>query len=288
MIFKNLSIFRTGKGVSQGALNDFLANHKFQPCLPSQESSAGFTTLFGLDTRVFSVKGCHLFCLKVDEKVIPPASVKAEFMTRRKKSEETLGRKLTPAERDELRSEARSDLCEIAFCRPADVWAYLDSGCGFLVINTTSAKIADGLAQTLRAFMPGSDVQPLLPSTKIPEAMTSWLKNGRAPAPFVFGSKCEITDGEGVIRYKDRFLDDPRLQEYLREGLLAESLSLVVDGRFSFVLTKDFVVKEFSIHEGIIGLSQAAGMDPIEVLSNEFQEMITQVRALIAYCEDAI
>lgn len=287
MIFKNLSIYKTGSGISQQALDDFLGKHKFEPCLPSQESSAGFTTLFGLDTRVFSVNGCHLFCLKVDEKVIPPSAVKAEFKLRKEKRERALGRKLTPAEREEVRLESRSALCEVAFCRPADLWAYLDAKAGFLVVNTTSAKSASGLSQIVAGSMPGKEMLPFLPSGEIQSVMTKWLKDGVAELPFVLGDKCEITDGEGVIRYRDRLLSDTKLQNYLEDGLLSETLSLMIPGRYSFVLTTDFVVKEFSVDAEVVKNLRVPGADALEIVSTELREMSDQIRHLLHVCQIA-
>ena len=181
MIFKNLSIYRTGTGISQKALDDFLGKHSFESCLPTQESSAGFTTIFGLDTRVFSVNGCHLFCLKVDEKVIPPSAVNAELKVRKQKREGILGRRLSPAEREEIRLETRSALCEIAFCRPADLWAYLDSKAGILVVNTTSAKSAAGLSMIVAGSMPGDDMLPYTMGDDVEPVMTCLLYTSPSP-----------------------------------------------------------------------------------------------------------
>lgn len=286
VIFKNLSIYTAGKGTSQKVLDDFLGRHKFEPCLPFQESSAGFTTLFGLDTRVFSANGCHLFCLKVDEKVIPPSAIKAEFKLRKGEREGVLGRKLSSAEREEIRSESRKALCEVAFCRPADLWGYLDTKAGILVINTTSAKSADGLSKVVKGCMPDHEMLPLTPSSDVREIMTQWLKNGAASAPFQLGHKCEITDGEGVIRYKDRLLSDSKLQDYLQEGMQAETLSLILPDRSAFVLTTDFVIKEFALDSEIIKNMRGLGADPLENVSSELREMSDQIRYLIEVCDE--
>lgn len=281
MIFKNLSIFRTATGLSQKSLDDYLTRFRFEPCLPTEETSAGFTPVFGLDNRVYSANGCHLFCLKVDQKVIPPSAVNAEFKNLRDIRQEALGRKLNAAERDELRAEARASLCERAFCRPADLWAYWDARAGLLVINTTSAKTADGLAQTLKGCVPDSPIVPLEPGVEIRGLMTEWLKADSAPAPFMLGHKCEISDGEGVIRYKDRILSDSKLQEYLQEGLLAETLSLKIAGEVGFVLTTDFVIKEFAFDDERLKSMALPGADPLEKVSIELVEMSNQVRSLI-------
>lgn len=285
MIFKNLSIYKTVTRLSQKALDEFLLKHKFEPCLPNQESSAGFATIFGLESRVFSVNDCHLFCLKVDEKVIPPSAIKAEVKRRREYLEKNRERKLSPSERDELREEVKSALCEVAFCRPADLWAYLDAKKGILVVNTTSAKSAAGLSSIIAGSMPGKLITPLSPSSEIREVMTGWLRSGRAELPLVLGDKCEITDGKGVIRYKDRLLSDAKLQAYLEEGLVADSLSLVMPEQYSFVLTKDFVLKEFSIDEDVIKSIRVKGSGPMEILALEFREMSEQVRLILDICE---
>lgn len=281
MIFKNLNIFRVTGSVTQKALDEFLSRQPFEPCLPHEESASGFMPVFGLDSRVFSANGCHLFCLKVDEKVIPPSAVKALYRQLSDERSSFLGRKLSTSEREDLRAQAKRELCSAAFCRPADLWAYLDMRAGLLVVNTTSAKVADALAQRVKGSMPGHDIVPLPPAGDIRLTMTDWLKAGMATDPLILGHKCEITDGEGTIRYKDRLLSDSMLQSYLKDGMQAQTLSLEVQDRCSFVLTADFLLKEFVLDKQLSADARAQVADSLETTGNELSEMSTLIRELL-------
>ncbi|MBI6882923.1 recombination-associated protein RdgC [Pseudomonas putida] len=288
MIFKNLNIFELPATITKAGLEAYLAQFPFEPCKPSQESSAGFTPLFGSFERVASVNGCHLFCLKVEEKVIPPAAVKSEYKRLKLDREAFLGRRLNQTERDDLNSATRAELCKKAFCKPADLWAYIDTEAKILVVNTTSPKNAEGLVLSMRGCFPDVRIEPLRTEIDIRKKLTEWLMSGVAAEPFSLGEKCEISDGLGIIRYKDRTLQDDQLRKYLSEGLGAETLSLAVEGEMKFVFTCDYVFKEFSIDIKVFEEAERSnsGIDFKPLL--ELSVMSRLVRKLISSMSNAL
>jgi recombination associated protein RdgC len=281
MIFKNLNIYRIRDSISQAELNAFLAKHAFTPCLPNQPESVGFQTLFGLDSRVFTANDCHLISLKIEEKVLPPSAVKAEYKQSLQDMELKLSRKLNKTEREALRESSKEAMYPRAFCRPSEVWAYLDCKEKLLVVNTTSARIANGLSQTIKGCLPSSYLMPIKANDDISEKMTLWLTNDAIPFPFIMGSKCEIGDGDGTIRYKNRLLSDEHLQEYLKDDMKASTLSLGMEGRMDFVLTADFIIKEFVLSEDTLGKIDAGSGDHLETVIGELVLMTTEIRELV-------
>jgi recombination associated protein RdgC len=281
MIFKNLNIYRIKDSVSQAELNAYLGKSPFTPCLPNQPESAGFQTLFGLGTRVFTANDCHLLSLKVEEKVLPPAAVKAEYKKALQEQETRLSRKLNKTEREALRESTKEAMYPRAFCRPSEVWAYVDCRAKLLVINTTSAKTADGLAMTIKGCLPSKFLMPLKANDDISQHMTLWLTHDAIPAPFSMGSKCEIGDGEGTIRYKNRLLSDEHLQEYLKDDMKATTLSLGMEGRMEFVLTEDFVIKEFVLSDELLAKIDVGAGDHLSEVVGQLELMSTEVRELV-------
>lgn len=281
MIFKNLNIYRIKDSISQAELNAFLAKHPFIPCLPNQPESAGFQALFGLDTRVFTANDCHLISLKIEEKVLPPSAVKAEYKKSLMEQEIKLGRKLNKTEREALRESSKEAMYPRAFCRPSEVWAYLDCKAKLLVVNTTSARIANGLSQTIKGCLRSGYMMPIKPNDDISEHMTLWLTNDAIPSPFNMGSKCEIGDGDGTIRYKNRLLSDEHLQEYLKDDMKASTLSLGMEGRMDFVLTADFIIKEFVLSEETLAKIDTGAGDHLESEIGQLVLMTTEIRELV-------
>jgi recombination associated protein RdgC len=282
MIFKNLNIYRIQDAISQADLNSYLSKSPFTACPPHQPESAGFQTVFGMETRVFSANDCHLFSLKVEEKVLPPAAVKAEYKKALQDQETRLARKLNKSERDSLRESSKEAMYPRAFCKPSEVWAYIDCRAKLLVINTTSPKTADGLAKTIKGCLPSKYLMPLKPNGDISALLTDWLTRDDIPAPFIKGSKCEIVDGEGTIRYKNRHLSDEHLQEYLRAQMKATTLSMGVPERVDFVLTTDFVIKEFVLANEAISTLDKGTDDPLNAVAEQLVLMSNEIRQLVS------
>lgn len=280
MIFKHLNLYRLGGKVDQARLDDFLDENPFEPCLPSQERSAGFNTIFGLDRRVFSASGVLLFCLVIQEKVIPAAAVKAEFQKALQLKEKD-GVRLKRDEKKALKEVVREGMLPRAFAKNTEVWAYIDNVNHLLAINTSSRKNADGLAQTLRGVLDDGSLFPVRPQHDVGARMTFWVSEDQAPEPFGLGFKCLISDGEGSIHYKKRSLEDDHLREYLHDDLRVEELALIYKERSEFNLVEDFMIKDFSLtDEALKDLDQGNG-EPLEMLAGNLVLMQAEVADLL-------
>lgn len=281
MLFKHLNIYRLGERVDVDQLEGHLESMPFAPCLPNQEKSAGFTTVFGMDNRVFSANGCLLFCLVVQEKVMPSAAVKAEFQ-KALMQREAKGDRLNREEKKALKEEVRLAMLPRAFIRNAELWAYVDNQNKTLVINTTSQKSADGVAQALRGIVKDSQCHPISPQHSVGQRMTFWVSEDQAPDPFEMGFKCMISDGEGSIRYSKRSLEDDNLRDYLRDGLHVCELALVYKDRCELALTDDFMIKDFSLTDVAHQDYDPGAGEPLELLAADLTLMSNEVRDLLS------
>ncbi|KQN61951.1 recombination-associated protein RdgC [Pseudomonas sp. Leaf58] len=283
MFFKNLNIYRMGEKVDRERLAGFLDANPFNPCHKSQERSAGFTEVVGLNERVFTVSGYHLFCLMVEEKKVPPAAIKTALNKEVQEREKKEGRKLKRDEKKALKEEIKARL--LVNCPPQakETWAYVDTNTRLLVINSSSRKTGDAIAQAIRGAMESNVLYPVRPQHEVSKMLTLWVSEDKAPQPFDLGHKCTIGDGDGTIGYRNRDLADEKLQEYLRNNLFVSELALTMGERNSFTLTEDFMIKEFTLSEIAMADHDSGGGEPMEILQADVILMAAEVNALLEH-----
>lgn len=280
MIFRNINIYQMPEIPDEVMLASYLDSHRFTPCLPSHARSVGFTKILGTESRTLKAGDVYLFCLLSEEKVMPPASVKTQLNRATQAEERRLNRSLTRNEKAELKEQIESEMLPKAFTKITETWAYIDTQSKMLVIDTSSQKRADGVARTIKGSLEGGILFPMRPKSDVGMTMGSWLVDRKAPAPFTFGEKCELYSGEGVIKYRSRCLDDEKLRQYLTDDLRLKLLSLEND-RCQFVITEDFLIKEFSLKDDVLKTLDVGRGEPWEVLSGSVSLMAKEVRVLV-------
>lgn len=278
MIFKNINPYQLSRRIDYQALANLLSEKEFISCLPSQESSAGFARISDGTGFLISANDVHLFCLKLEEKSVPPSVVNELYKKLLAKENES-GNTLTGTERSELKASARQSLLPKTFGKISRVWAYVDNRNHTLIINTSSPKVADGLASTIRNRFSSLDVKPFRPDADVSKILTDWMLTGLAPAPFTLGRKCEINDGSGTIKYTNRNLDDDQLRKYLQNDMSLISVGLSYDERCDFLLSTDFVIKE--IEYGNLSHNVPDWLDGAE---SEFERQLVHMADLIREC----
>lgn len=281
MLFKNLNIYRMGQEISEEALTAMLDANPFSPCLPSQERSAGFTQVVGLDSRLFSVGAVHLFCLMTEEKKVPTGAIKTALNKEVQAKEKSEGRRLKRDEKRAIQDEIKARLLVNFPPQAKETWAYVDNKAKILVINSSSRKVGDAIATILRGAMESPILFPVKPQYEVAAKMTFWVAEEQTPEPFTLGEKCTIGEEEGTIRYKDRSLEDPNLQNYLQNNLQVAELALVMGDRSSFMLTDDFMIKGFSLSEIALGDLDAGAGEPLELLQADLTLMSAEVNAAL-------
>lgn len=281
MFFKNLDIYRMGEKINRQNLLDLLDANPFVPCLKTQEKSAGFTEVVGLNERIFSVSGCHLFCLMVEEKKVPPGAIKTALNKEVQERERKEGRRLKRDEKKALKEEIKSRLIINTPPQAKETWAYIDTNTQLLVINSTSRKTGDAIAQAIKGAMETGVLYSIRPQHEVSKMLTLWVSEDKAPQPFDLGHKCTIGDGESSIGYRNRDLSDEKLQEYLRNNLFISELALLMGERSTFTLTDEFMIKEFSLSDVALNDLDVGNGEPLEILQADIILMAAEVNALL-------
>lgn len=281
MLFKNLNLYRMGEVIDRDRLVAFLDENPFTPCLKSQERSAGFTEVVGLNERVFTVSGCHLFCLMVEEKKVPAGAIKTALNKEIQEREKKEDRRLKRDEKKALKEEIKARLLVNFPPQAKDTWAYIDTKNRLLVINSSSRKTGDAIATALRGALNDGILYQIRPQHEVSKKMTFWVSEDQAPEPFTLGDKCMIGDGDGTIRYRNRHLKDEKLQEYLRDDLFVSELALVMGERSQCTLTEDFMIKEFALSDVAMADLDAGTGEPLELLQGDMVLMSDEVNKLL-------
>jgi recombination associated protein RdgC len=281
MFFKNLNVYRMGESIDRDRLVEFLDANPFTPCLKSQERSAGFTEVVGLNERVFTVSGRHLFCLMVEEKKVPPAAIKTALNKEVQERERKEDRRLKRDEKKALKEEIKARLIVHVPPQAKETWAYIDGREKILVINSSSRKTGDAIAQAIRGAMDTGILYPLKPQHEVSKRMTFWVGEDKAPEPFDLGQKCTIGDGDSTIGYRNRDLSDEKLQEYLTNNLFVSELALSMDERNTFTLTEDFMIKEFTLTDVAMTDHDAGTGEPMAILQADLILMSDEVNRLL-------
>jgi len=284
--FKNLVVYRLSAplDLSPEALGEALAAEAFKPCGGLQPFSQGFSPPLGRlgSALAHSANGYTLFCVRREERLLPPAVVREEVEERVARIESAEGRDVRAKERRRLRDEVTFELMPRAFTRSTHTFAYLAHRDGWLVVDAASEKKAEDLLVLLGHALSGLTVEPLEAARSPAVLMTSWLDGEPLPSGFALGDQCELRDPaqEGaLVRCQRQDLTASEVRAHLRAGKVAQQLALGFDERVSFVLVADLTLRRLRF-EAVEELEHDAG-DPLARFDADFAFMTAELARLL-------
>ena len=134
-------------------LHNPLAEKEFQPLQPLELVSRGFVPVDETEhgcLLAVAFPGGLAFRLRIDEKIIPASVVNAEVAKACDEIRAKAGRKPGKKERSEIKDGVLADLAQRALVRTtASITCYYHTESGYLIIPTTSKKIADACTSML-------------------------------------------------------------------------------------------------------------------------------------------
>lgn len=252
MFFRNLSLFRFSAAVSADLANldESLAEHRLRAVGPMEMSTCGFVSPMGRgeDALTRTVQHSTLFMVGTEDKLLPSAVVNDELYRRTRKISDEEGRKVNGRERKRIKDDVLNELLPRAFVRSSRLAAYVDKCAGWLVIDTSSRKVAENVVTQVREALGSFPAVPMAPEVSPRALMTDWLAGGNLGAGFALGDECELRDPStasgAVVRARRQDMDSEEVREHLRTGKQVFSLGLVFDGRISFVLGADLSIRK--------------------------------------------
>lgn len=268
MFFRNITLYRFAEDVIDFVtdLEGSLAKLPLHDIAKQVSACSGFVPPLGRDgvSLTHSIGDFTLFTYALTEKILP-ASVVSDAVQKRVRKIEEGGGKTTHADRRRIKDDVYAELLPIAFARTKCVNAYLDLADGWLVIDTASPSVAENVIGLLRCALGSFKCTPATAEDPARLLMTDWLSMssdlypGRElqslPDNFEFAHECELRDPvEGGAKWTGRSadLEDDSIQDHLKAGLQAYRLGLEYDGRLSFVLGEDMVIRKLRFDDAVL------------------------------------
>lgn len=256
MLFKNLTLFRFPSSLRATLenLDDHLPNAALKPLGSLELSTRGFVSPFGRNEEGLShrVGDCILLSLGGEDKLLPSAVVNEALAQKLDAVREREGRSPGGRERKRLKDEVLTDLLPRAFARPSRLAGYLDLGLGWLVVDTSSRKSAEGFVSALREALGSFPALPVNAEASLRALLTGWIGGEPLPDGFALGDECELrdpADSGAVVKCRHQELDSDEIREHLKAGKQGFQLGITFEERLGFVLAEDLVIRKLRFLE---------------------------------------
>lgn len=287
MWMKNLTVFRITKPMSltQDALDDALALHRFTPCSAQEREQHGFTPAFEQETLSRqSEPGVFWVELTSEHKVVPGAAVKRLLAERIQKIEEEEQRKVSKKEKKELKELLIDELLATALTTRSRTLAVLDLVKGYVILNTSSSKKADLVASMLINCLPDLNLNRPEVADSVATAMADLLVSEDEQ---VFRTDSSLLlKGPGSpaasVRFAKHSLQTPEVLAHLKAGLRPAAMELTYNDRLNFTLTDPFAIKGLSFHDIVTEDVEAGSEDASVLLDSTLTIQTAELRDLLA------
>jgi recombination associated protein RdgC len=210
----------------------------FQPCMPSQEASAGWTAPNNGE-MCESLNGQLIMQYTTEVKRIPADIVKRKVAQFCKDSEALTGRKPNKARKAEIKADVMRDLTLTAFPARTATKCWIDPVKQMVIVDAApkrAAEVASALVNTITGLaLESLTIQPTA-------AMTSWLSGQTEPSCMDVGIDCELIatdESKTKVKYIKHNLDIPEVVDHIMSGMTPKSLGFLWGDRVYFVLNDD-------------------------------------------------
>lgn len=257
MWFKNMQIFQIEQPIKYdpAAFEDELKQLMFQPCAKSLPVSFGWVAPLGGEEAplVHAANGHLIFCMHVEEKLLPPAVLREEHAERVREIEMRQDRKLYRDEKQRLKEELYHTLLTRAFSKHSKIYAYIDTKSGYLVLDTTTkSRVEQFLGLFTKCVTTYSIFTPEVQSPSV--MMTNWLKNQRCPAGLTMAYNCALQNSDNELstaRFTHQDLLGDGVQKFLLQGAQVTQMTFVWRDQIQFTLKNNFSIGSLKFLDGV-------------------------------------
>ncbi|MEO7251315.1 MAG: recombination-associated protein RdgC [Arenimonas sp.] len=296
MFFRNLIFFRFPPALKKSfvSIEDTLAQCALKPVGPLEQMSRGFVSPFGRDQPAFShgVGSALWLTLGGEDRLLPAAVVNEEVGKKLAAIEAKQGRKLGGRARKRLKEDVVHELLPRAFVRPSRLNAAIDLAQGFVAVDTSSRKAAEGFVTELRHALGSFPALPLNAELSPRALLTGWIAGEKMPTGFALGDECELkdpVDGGAVVKCQRQELLGEEIRKHLDSGKQVSRLALVFDDHVSFVLGEDLVVRKLKFLDGAVDQLENTERDSLNAeLDARFALMSAELSRLFIALEQAL
>ncbi|MCV9879122.1 recombination-associated protein RdgC [Brenneria izbisi] len=300
--FKNLMIYRLsrdavlskGNVLSADELEKQLVSFAFTPCGSQDMMKTGWVSPMGShsDALTHSVNGQIVLCARKEEKILPSPVIKQTLQAKIERLEAEQHRKLKKTEKDSLKDEVLHSLLPRAFSRFSQIWLWIDTVNGLIMVDAASAKKAEDTLALLRKTLGSLPVVPLTMENPIALTLTEWVRSGEPPAGFTLQDEAElkaILEDGGVIRCKKQDLVSDEITVHIEAGKLVTKLALDWQERLQLVLSDDGSLKRLKFSDTLREQNDDIDRDDFaQRFDADFILMTSELAALISNLIEAL
>lgn len=287
MWFKQFQIFKLGDTFKYATdhLIKSLEQSLFRPCLPSMAYAMGWATLLDEDEAplIRTIDGCSIFCLQIEEKILPATVVSQAVDEKIKQIELSENRKLRQKEKLSLKDETIMTLLPRAFSKLTKIYAYIDSKNNWLVLGTKNKGKTEQFLSMFKKTV-SEDIH-LFSLKKMPPIMTHWLKEKSYSNSFSIEKACVFQDPDQqirMIRCQQQDLFAGCIQQLIKEGYHVKQLAISWHDQLSFVLADDFSFSGLKYQDEIREqINEVAPETALQRLDADFLIMATTLSSLL-------
>ena len=296
MFFRNLIFFRFAPSLKKAfaTLDESLAECALKPVGPLEAMSRGFVSPFGRDQPALShsVGPALWLTLGGEDRLLPSGVINDELSRRLAEIEAKEGRKLGGRARKRLKEDVVHELLPRAFVRSSRLNAAIDLQQGFVAVDTSSRKSAEGFVTELRHALGSFPALPLNAEASPRAVLTGWIAGEPLPEGFALGDECELkdpVDGGAVVKCQRQELLGDEIRKHLDAGKQVSRLALVFDDHVSFVLGEDLVVRKLKFLDGAVDQLENTEPDSLNAeLDARFALMSAELSRLFLALEKAL
>ncbi|QPQ25069.1 MULTISPECIES: recombination-associated protein RdgC [Lonsdalea] len=294
--FKNLMIYRLSRDVRLSAdeMEKQLASFSFTPCGSQDMTKSGWVSPMGSHSEALTheVNGQILICARKEEKILPSPVIKQALESKIDKLENEQHRKLKKTEKDALKDEVLHSLLPRAFSRFSQIWLWIDTVNGLIMVDAAGAKKAEDTLALLRKTLGSLPVVPLTMESPIELTMTEWVRSGTTPQGFALQDEAElkaILEDGGVIRCKKQDLVSDEIAVHIEAGKLVTKLALDWQERIQLMLSDDGSLKRLKFSDELREQNDDIDREDFaQKFDADFILMTAELAALIANLIEAL
>lgn len=259
MWFKNIRFYCFNKpfALSAEALEEKLLSEAFVEGTNYGKSRTGWVSPLGKEGESLThvVGNYIMLCMRKDEKLLPASVVNDALAEKVEELEKKEARKLSRKEKLQLKDDVIATLLPRAFSRTRKVFAYLAPKEDLLIVNSSSATVAEEFISNLRESLETLPVT--LPVSKLSpsDIMTRWLERQSASDGFSINQECELfnpLEDSNVVRCKGQDLASEEIQAHLNAGKQVKKLAVVWNDTLSCVIGADLGVSRLKFEDMIL------------------------------------
>jgi len=274
MFFKNIRAWQLTKDFSQideVKLAELMLEQQFTPCHETQALSYGWTPPLDGEEIFFSRDDYLVFCLKIENKVMPPAAIREATLKKIDEIEKKQCHKLSRSEKQTVREEIIAEQLPKALTTSKKIYAYLDKQAGMFFVDSSAAKGSETVVGYLRETLGSFPALPLNARGTFRSIISVWIDAGEiANDSLVFEGDFEfqsLEDASTKVKFT-HFEDLEKAAELLKQNFDVKKVALFYQDRITFTLDNELNIKKVKFTD--IADQYLDGVDDFEDAASKF------------------